>query len=77
MKPLNFPYPDEWPGAVAAYLLDKQEARLGAVAREALGIDGMCNADWWRLVFILWRLGWRYRIGDGALVWSPGAAGNQ
>jgi hypothetical protein len=71
-EPIDFSYPDEWPRAVERYLLGKQEARLGAVAREALGIDYMPNADWWRLVFVLWRLGWRYRIGDGgAIVRSP------
>ena len=70
-EPIDFASPDEWPRAVARYLLGKQEARLGAVALEALGICGMCNADWWRLTFVMLRLGWRCRIVDGRLVWSP------
>jgi hypothetical protein len=70
-EPIDFSYPDEWPSAVGCYLLGKQEARLGAVAREALGLSGMPNADWWRLALIMWRQGWRCRIVGGALVWRP------
>jgi hypothetical protein len=67
-EPIDFASPDEWPGAVARYLLGKQEAHLGAVALEALGLSGMPTTDWWRLIFVLWRLGWRYRIGDGGAI---------
>ena len=67
-EPINFSHPDEWSRAVQRYLIGKQEARLDAVALEALGISGMANCDWWRLIFVLWRLGWRYRIGDGGAI---------
>jgi hypothetical protein len=70
MEPIDFSYPDEWPRAVAGYLVDKRNARLSVVAREAIGIDGMCNADWRRLAGIMIGLGWRCRIVDGALAWE-------
>jgi hypothetical protein len=68
---IDFASPDEWPSAVARYLLGKQNARLVAVAKEAIGLSGMPNADWRRLAGIMLGLGWRCRIVDGRLVWSP------
>jgi hypothetical protein len=72
-KPLDFSYPDPdgWLHVVRRYLARKQHARLSVVAKEALGIDGMRHADWWRLVGIMLALGWRCRVVDGALIWGP------
>jgi len=75
-EPIDFSCPDEWPRAVTHYLADKQHTRIGPVARQALGISGMCNADWRRLAGIMIGLGWRCRSVDGALVWSPEAEVN-
>ncbi len=70
---MDLTHSDDWKPAVAAYLEDRTQVFLAAVALAVLdrSYGEMTLDDWRRLSGVMKALGWRSRKIGSAKVWRP------